>query len=178
MSLTGRSLDADTFLNNQVFQPKLVATIKRFFVRNSEILQSSPTNYDWEAIMRARRMSEIDTLVTARDYGHRDCWEHYHEASSSAYVDRIQRPYLAINSMDDPVTRYEGIPQAKFRRNPHTALALLKHGGHIGFFCGLRPKIWFLTPIVEFLDGVLISEKLKSAEALPPHVSLAHFDIL
>ncbi|KAJ2811937.1 hypothetical protein H4S07_001743 [Coemansia furcata] len=155
MSLTGRSLDADTFLNNNLYQPHLVATIKRFFQRNSEILQNSPTNYDWDAIMKATRMSQIDTLVTARDYGQRDCWEHYRAASSTPYVDGIRTPYLAINAMDDPVTRFEGIPQAKFRNNPHIALALLKHGGHLGFFCGLRPKIWYLTPLTEFFDAVL-----------------------
>ncbi|KAJ1669546.1 hypothetical protein GGF38_002176, partial [Coemansia sp. RSA 25] len=148
MSLTGRSLDADTFLNNKLFQPHLVATIKRFFQRNSKILQESPTNYDWDAIMSAKRMSQIDTLVTARDCAQRDCWEHYRAASSTPYVDGIRTPYLAINSMDDPVTRYEGIPQAKFRSNPCIALALLKHGGHLGFFCGLKPKIWYLTPVV------------------------------
>ncbi|KAJ2700040.1 hypothetical protein H4218_002286 [Coemansia sp. IMI 209128] len=155
MSLTGRSLDADTFLNNKLFQPHLVATIKRFFQRNSEILQNSPTNYDWDAIMKATRMSQIDTLVTARDSGQRDCWEHYRAASSTPYVDGIRTPYLAINSMDDPVTRYEGIPQAKFRSNPCIALALLRHGGHLGFFCGLKPKIWYLTPVTEFFNAVV-----------------------
>ncbi|KAJ2346048.1 hypothetical protein GGH92_003774 [Coemansia sp. RSA 2673] len=57
--------------------------------------------------------------------------------------------------MDDPVTRYEGIPQAKFKSNPYIALALLKHGGHLGFFCGLRPKIWYMTPVTEFFDAIL-----------------------
>ncbi|KAJ1900500.1 hypothetical protein LPJ66_001432, partial [Kickxella alabastrina] len=156
--IAGRSLDAHTLLNDRLFQPNLVATIKRVFKRNMDVIKAGAIPYDIDAIMKAKRMSELDNLITAKTYGHKDCWTYYKAASSTKYVDAIRTPYLALNSMDDPITPYEGIPIEKFRNNPFTALALAKHGGHLGFFTGLSPKIWYLHPVKEFFDALVVAK--------------------
>ncbi|KAJ2634275.1 hypothetical protein GGF40_004302 [Coemansia sp. RSA 1286] len=153
--VAGRSLDAKGFLNDNLFQPNLVATIKRVIKRNLEVIKASPINYDIDAIMRAKRMSELDNLITAKTYGHKNCWAYYKAASSTPYVDNIKTPYLAINSLDDPITPYKGIPMERFRSNPYVALALVKHGGHLGFFSGMDPKIWYLAHAKQFFDVLI-----------------------
>ncbi|KAJ2502631.1 hypothetical protein GGH96_000917 [Coemansia sp. RSA 1972] len=154
--VAGRALSAPGLLNDWLFQPNLMSTVKRLLRRNIDVIKSSPLNYDIDAIMKASRMSEIDNLVTARTYGHRDCWAYYRAASSVEYVEKIRKPFLAINAEDDPVTPISGVPKDKFAKNPHTALALVKHGGHIGFFTGVvSPKIWYLDPVAEFISAVL-----------------------
>ncbi|KAJ2132885.1 hypothetical protein GGH19_000840 [Coemansia sp. RSA 1807] len=154
--VAGRALSAPGLLNDWLFQPNLMATVKRLLRRNIDVIKSSPLNYDIDAIMKASRMSEIDDLVTARTYGHKDCWAYYRAASSVEYVEKIRKPFLAINAEDDPVTPISGVPKDKLANNPCTALALVKHGGHIGFFTGvMSPKIWYLDPVAEFVSAVL-----------------------
>ncbi|KAJ2713719.1 hypothetical protein H4R19_002105 [Coemansia spiralis] len=153
MELAGRAIDRPGLLNDHLFQRQLVATLKRLLVRHRELLTT--TAFDFDAMMRCGRLSEIDTLVTAKLYGFKDCWEYYRAASSGPWVASIRRPFLAINALDDPMAPAAGIPMAAFAANPHTAAALLAHGGHIGFYAGLPPRIWFLEPVAEFLDAVI-----------------------
>ncbi|KAJ1743891.1 hypothetical protein H4R22_002104 [Coemansia sp. RSA 1290] len=153
--VAGKAMNARGYFNDWLFQPNLMATIKRVIRRNLQVVQTSPLNYDIDAIMKAKRMMEVDNLVTARAYGHQDCWDYYKAASSAEFVDGIKRPFLAINAEDDPVTPVDGVPQGRFAKNPMTALALVKHGGHIGFFTGVTPRIWYIDPVVEFFQAVL-----------------------
>ncbi|KAJ2817153.1 hypothetical protein GGI24_005499, partial [Coemansia furcata] len=148
IALTGRQIDADTLLNNKVFLPLVVASQLRVVKRNYDMVKAHPAGFDMDALMNAKRISEIDTLVTAKSTGYKDCWEYYAAASTIPYLDRIQVPFLVINSMDDPMTPAHGLPKEKLMSNPHTALALVRYGGHLGFFSGVRPKIWYLTPAV------------------------------
>ncbi|KAJ2723126.1 hypothetical protein GGI07_002829 [Coemansia sp. Benny D115] len=154
LNVAGRSLDASNFLNDNMYQPNLVATMKRMISRNIDILQSGGVKYDVDAIMNSTRMSEIDYHFTCKRYGYSDCWSYYRDASSTAYVDSIRTPFLAINSLDDPITPSQGIPIDKITNNPFTALALTKYGGHLGFFTGLSAQIWYLHPVKQFFDSI------------------------
>ncbi|KAJ2255160.1 hypothetical protein GGI13_001755 [Coemansia sp. RSA 455] len=166
MTVTGRLLDADTFLNNNVFQPLVVASQLRVVKRNFDMIKSHPVGIDMDALLKAKRVSEIDTLVSIRVLGYKDCWELYESASTTQYVDRIRTPFLVINSMDDPVVPAHGLPVDKIRENPYTAVALVKHGGHLGFFSGVKPRSWYLTPVVEFLEAIASAAHQKHTEAL------------
>ncbi|KAJ2553601.1 hypothetical protein EV175_002885 [Coemansia sp. RSA 1933] len=159
IEVAGRALDRRGILNDHVFQPNLMATLKRLVTRNMDIFRSKYSDAEIEAIMQATRMSQLDDMVTAKVYGHSDCWEYYRAASSTPYVDAIVTPFLAINTENDPITPYAGIPVDKFETNPNIALVLARHGGHLGMFTGLRPSIWYLRPVAEFLDAVLRGSK-------------------
>ncbi|KAJ1731744.1 hypothetical protein LPJ61_002386 [Coemansia biformis] len=159
-SLTGRSMSKPGFLNDNVFQPAVMSTLKRTVMRNLDMIQSGTIKYDIDAIMKAKRVSELDNELTAKTYGFKDCWEYYAAGSTIESVDNIKRPFLDISACDDPITPAAGIPLARIEKNPYTAVALVEYGGHIGFFTGLSPRIWVLKPIAEFLDAALV----KSAE--------------
>ncbi|PIA18238.1 AB-hydrolase YheT [Coemansia reversa NRRL 1564] len=159
--VSGRALSAPGFFNDRLFQPNLMAAIKRVVSRNREIIQQSNPDFDIDAILKVGKLCDFDNLVTSRVYGHEDCWSYYKAASSTDFVDKITRPFLAINALDDPVTPFEGVPVDKFRSNPNTALVIVKHGGHIGFFTGVSPRAWFLSPVTEFLDAVLANDASK-----------------
>ncbi|KAJ2809542.1 hypothetical protein H4R20_000044 [Coemansia guatemalensis] len=155
MLITGRALSTPGFLNDRLFQPSLMATLRRVLERNIDMIKTSEVGYDIDAVLKAKRVSDVDDLITAKAYGFSDCWEYYKAASSSSSVDAIRRPFLAINAADDPITLIEGVPVDKFKQNPNTALAIVRHGGHIGFFSGINPRIWFIQPVAEFFDAVL-----------------------
>ncbi|KAJ2076939.1 hypothetical protein H4R24_005421 [Coemansia sp. RSA 988] len=156
MLITGRALSTPGFLNDKLFQPSLMATLRRVLERNIDMIKTSEVGYDIDAVLKAKRVSDVDDLITAKAYGFSDCWEYYKAASSSSSVDGIRRPFLAISAADDPISLIEGVPADKFKQNPSTALAIVKHGGHIGFFSGVSPSIWFMQPVAEFFDAVLV----------------------
>ncbi|KAJ2655666.1 hypothetical protein IWW48_005407 [Coemansia sp. RSA 1200] len=158
--IAGREMDKPGFLNDRVFQPNLMATLKRALKRNINVFKTKYSDSEFDAIMRVKRMSHFDNLVTCKEYGHADCWDYYRAASSTAYVDNITIPFLAINTEDDPVTPFRGVPVKKFQNNPNLALVQVKHGGHLGLFTGLlRPSIWYLQPVAEFLGAILSIKK-------------------
>ncbi|KAJ2337109.1 hypothetical protein GGI00_000441 [Coemansia sp. RSA 2681] len=153
MTLTGQMLDKDTLIFNKFVRPTAVASQLRLIKRNWDMIKS--LGLDMDAIMSAKRLSELDTLVTAKTLGFKDCWEAYAAGSTTQYVDRIRAPFLVINAADDPVVPAQGLPLDRIESNPYTAVALVKHGGHLGFFTGVVPRIWYLTPVVEFLQAVV-----------------------
>ncbi|KAJ2716060.1 hypothetical protein H4R19_000862 [Coemansia spiralis] len=154
-NLTGRAMSKPGFLNDRYFQPAIMGTLKRIVSRNLDIITSGSVKYDIDAIMGAKRVSELDTALAAKTYGFKDCWEYYSVASSVESVDNIRRPFLAIHARDDPITPAAGVPLDRFANNPHTAVAMLAHGGHLGFFEGLSARMWVLDPVAEFLAAAL-----------------------
>ncbi|KAJ2748504.1 hypothetical protein IWQ56_007444, partial [Coemansia nantahalensis] len=154
-SMTGRLMSKPGFLNDTFFQPALVAVAKRTVSRNLDMIRSGNVEYDIDAIMRAKRVSEVDDALTAKACGFKDCWEYYAACSAVDSVDSIRRPFLAINARDDPITPVAGVPIEKIENNPHTAAAIVDYGGHLGFFTGIPARIWFLDPVAEFLAAVL-----------------------
>ncbi|KAJ2778526.1 hypothetical protein H4R18_004552 [Coemansia javaensis] len=151
----GRAINAPGLLFDKFFQPALTGTIKRIVKRNQDIIQSGAITYDIDAIMRAKRVCDVDNALTARAYGFKDCWEYYAACSSTDFIERIRCPFLAINALDDPIALPEGLPMDQIAKNPRAAIALVAHGGHIGFFSGLSARMWHLQPVLEFLDAVL-----------------------
>ncbi|KAI8320540.1 AB-hydrolase YheT [Martensiomyces pterosporus] len=150
----GRSIDGEGLINRMVVQRDIVGKMQRYLKKHEEAFQSGHVQYDMDAIMKTTTMAQIGNLVPVKELGFNDVWEYYAYASSSRYIDNIAIPFLAINSIDDPVTTVEGIPIRKFGKNPNIALALVKHGGHLGFFTGVRPRIWYTAPVMEFFAAM------------------------
>ncbi|KAI8321334.1 AB-hydrolase YheT [Martensiomyces pterosporus] len=159
VGIAGRVLDEHTFLNDKIFQPNLMATVKRLVKRNEAMIQSGEIKYDMEKILATKRMKDFDQHFVAKSFGFSSCWEYYDATSSSPYVDKIAIPFLAINTLDDPTIPVRAVPIEKLKRNPNTSLVLVKHGGHLGFFSGLSPRIWYTKPVVEYFDAILKASK-------------------
>ncbi|KAJ2458833.1 medium-chain fatty acid ethyl ester synthase/esterase 2 [Coemansia sp. RSA 2424] len=147
------AMDSPSIFNDYVFNPNITKAIKRYVAKHQAAIQSGPIKYDFDAIRKATRMRQIDTLMTAPFGGFNSCDEYYEGASTVALVPSIQTPFLAINSRDDSCVPIEAIPISAFEANPYTALALVNNGGHLGFFTGLVPTIWYIDPVIEFLSA-------------------------
>ncbi|KAJ2887931.1 hypothetical protein IWW38_005036 [Coemansia aciculifera] len=147
--------DKHTIFNDYVFNPNLVKVFKRYLAKNQTAIQSGSIRFDFDAIYKATRIKQIDTLFNAPSAGFTSCDEYYAVASTAALVPKINTPFLAINSKDDPCVPVEAIPIDAFENNPYTALALVNKGGHLGFFTGLIPTIWYIDPVIEFMSAKL-----------------------
>ncbi|KAJ2892016.1 hypothetical protein IWW38_003381 [Coemansia aciculifera] len=141
--------------NDNVFQPTVASAFRRLASRNYNVLKASPIGYDMDSLVNVKNLFEFDSLTHTKTLNYKDCWEYYQNSSSVGLLGSIKTPYLAISTADDPVTRAESIPFHQFRDNPYTALALTKYGGHLGAFSGEEPKIWYLDPVAEFINGLL-----------------------
>ncbi|ORD93673.1 ABHD2 [Enterospora canceri] len=65
-----------------------------------------------------------------------------HQNSSEFYIEKIKKPFLFINAVDDPIIPEGVIPKQKILKNSMTGLITL-HGGHLGF------KSFFMTSTLE-----------------------------
>ncbi|KAG8954249.1 hypothetical protein FRC04_000472 [Tulasnella sp. 424] len=90
---------------------------------------------------------------------------YYAWAGSHHKVPGIRIPFLAINSLDDPIVAE--IPFKICSQNPWVCLVTTQHGGHLGWFEGgfqregTPPPRWIKKPVLEWLAGVMdILDKL------------------
>ncbi|EIW85205.1 AB-hydrolase YheT [Coniophora puteana RWD-64-598 SS2] len=85
-------------------------------------------------------------FATAGDY--------YAYASSHKVLGNVQIPFLAINSVDDPVVRE--IPVGS-ERSGWVTIAVTPQGGHLGWFEAndkwFEVKRWIRTPVMEWLKA-------------------------
>ncbi|KAJ2307519.1 hypothetical protein IWW55_000930 [Coemansia sp. RSA 2706] len=142
-------------INSLVFQPAFCIAARSYANKHRPAIQAGSANCDFVAINRAKSMHELDALLIAPVSGFSTCDEYYREASSAKLVPKIAIPYLAISSSDDPLFPLKSIPIDDIRANPWTALALVSHGGHLAFFTGLWPRLWYIDPVLEFLAATL-----------------------
>lgn len=85
---------------------------------------------------------------------------YYAWAGSHHKVPGIRIPFLAINSLDDPIVAE--IPFEICSQNPWVCLVTTQHGGHLGWFEGgllqregTPPQRWIKKPVLEWLAGAM-----------------------
>jgi uncharacterized protein len=81
--------------------------------------------------------------------------DYYRWASSHHHVKNIRTPFLAMNSLDDPIVREVPLPVPQ--EAGYVAIVVTEHGGHLGWFQrnkkeGFRAvERWIKAPIREWL---------------------------
>ncbi|PVZ97281.1 hypothetical protein BB558_001162 [Smittium angustum] len=142
-----------TLLNKYVYEPNLARGIMRSMKRHYDVLSTGDFTEKLDKLNMKSGMRDIDDLV-ATVFGYESRFHYYEEGSSKNFLDKVKVPLLCINSMDDPVCPPECIPKEEFSKNPHLVLALTNYGGHLGFFEGIYPEIWYKKPIAEFFKAI------------------------
>ncbi|KAJ2451085.1 hypothetical protein EV183_003857 [Coemansia sp. RSA 2336] len=153
--VSSAAINESNLLNNHVIQPAVMSTLMRAIRRASHLQVDPAWNLDVERIQQAKRLSELESELMVKISGYSSLDEYYEQSSSANLVDNIQTPFLAINALDDRITPPQGIPTDKFMANPNISLALVPHGGHLGFLTGIPPRIWFIKPIEEFVSAII-----------------------
>ncbi|PIA15718.1 AB-hydrolase YheT [Coemansia reversa NRRL 1564] len=155
LQVSSAAINESNLLNDYVIQPSVMSTLMRAIKRASHLQVDPLWNLDLQRVKGATRLCELEEELMVKIGGHRDLNDYYEKSSSFNYVDNIEVPFLAINSLDDRITPPQGIPMDKFLTNPNIALALVPHGGHLGFLTGVPPRIWFVKPIEEFVSAII-----------------------
>lgn len=86
--------------------------------------------------------------------------EYYAWSSAVDSLATIRVPFLALNSLDDPIVAEVPIHEAG--KNPYVALVVTKQGGHLGWFVGGgfagrgKPvRKWNVQPVCEWFEAIV-----------------------
>ncbi|HEX7719915.1 MAG TPA: alpha/beta fold hydrolase, partial [Woeseiaceae bacterium] len=124
--------------------------------------------FDWQRAMDSRSFAEFDDAVTAPLHGFASKDDYYDRCSSIHFLNRIERPTLIINALDDPFMSPEIIP-AESELSDSVTLEVSEHGGHVGFIDGgtpWRPHYYLPRRIIRFLESTL-SQSAEQSYAIP-----------
>jgi predicted alpha/beta-fold hydrolase len=112
---------------------------------------------DVAAALRARTFAEYDRFFTAPINGFADERDYWARASSGPYLERIRRPTLLINAVNDPFMPASCLPTAAVERSPWLEAAFVEQGGHVGFLDGpLGRSSWAERRALAFLARHLL----------------------
>ena len=107
--------------------------------------------------LAARTFFDFDDAVTAPIFGFDGAVDYYERCSSMRFLDRIRRPSLLIQALDDPFLPSRFDPHRMPLANPCLTPEFSRHGGHVGFVSG-RPwalDLWAERRAARFLAGCL-----------------------
>ncbi|NQV87606.1 MAG: hydrolase [Woeseiaceae bacterium] len=110
--------------------------------------------FDWRKAMNAKTFAGFDDAVTAPLHGFSGMQDYYDRCSATHFLDKIERPTLVINALDDPFMSPEVIPAAD-KLSDRITLEAAENGGHVGFVSGgtpWRPEFYLPGRLIEFLE--------------------------
>jgi predicted alpha/beta-fold hydrolase len=112
---------------------------------------------DVDAALRARTFTEYDRFFTAPINGFADERDYWTRASSAPYLERIRRPTLLINAVNDPFMPAACLPTAVVQGSRWLEAAFVAEGGHVGFLDGaLGRASWAERRALAFLARHLL----------------------
>ena len=112
---------------------------------------------DLAAVLRSRTFAQYDRLFTAPLNGFADERDYWARASSGPYLERIRRPTLLINAINDPFMPSESLPRAAVERSRWLEALFATQGGHVGFLDGpLGGSSWAERRALAFLRSHLL----------------------
>ncbi|NP_001080501.1 abhydrolase domain containing 3 [Xenopus laevis] len=123
-------------LNYLLFNYSLNKSLRRATEQHRHVIGKA-VNVDH--ILQSRSIREFDERYTSVVWGFPSCDDYYTQASPDFKLSHIRTPVLCLNAADDPFSPSAAIPVSKASSNPHVALLIPAHGGHIGFLEGLLP---------------------------------------
>ncbi|UKJ89980.2 hypothetical protein MACJ_003237 [Theileria orientalis] len=74
-------------------------------------------------------------------------------------IEYIKVPTLLLYSLDNPMFTLRDIDIFEVIKNPNIVYYISQRGGYSTFLSGIRPSIWFIGPVLEFLDEMSTKSK-------------------
>jgi predicted alpha/beta-fold hydrolase len=112
-------------------------------------LHPSRAAYDPNALLRLRTIRAYDEAVVAPMHGFCDAHDYYVNASSGPGLADITVPTLIVHSADDPMVPQDSVRPWLRNASPAVTVEWSEHGGHVGWFAGVRQSAWVRTWAVQ-----------------------------
>lgn len=127
--------------------------LKRMKTSIASKFNPDTASFNWIRVMESRSFMEFDDAITAPLHGFVDKDDYYDRCSAARFLDRVRRPALVIQALDDPFMAERGIPDES-RLSPFVTIEVSAAGGHVGFIQGgtpWRPHFYLPQRITGFL---------------------------
>lgn len=115
---------------NQVYMKNFVFDLtKKLKIK----AQQFPDLMEWENIKKVKNFDSLDDNFTAPLHGFTDRNDYYYKVSPARSIEKINRPVLIINSLDDPFLGEGCFPMEMASKNDFLHLETPKYGGHCAY---------------------------------------------
>lgn len=144
----------DRGFNRAVYTVSFLRTMKAKLRAKAHLYDGQ---IDVAAVLRSRTFTEYDRWFTAPLNGFADERDYWSRASSGPYLERIRRPTLLINAVNDPFLPGARLPVAAVAGSRWLEAAFVPEGGHVGFLDGpLGRSSWAERRALAFLRRLLL----------------------
>lgn len=140
----------------RIYNRGFVFKIRNFVAKNRQVFEQH--GFEVAKILRATTMHEIDLLLTSKAFGIENLPEYYYRESCIRVIPSINKPFLILNSKDDPIVPQYTIPIRECTKSTHVILALTERGGHMGFLGYSNYMTYAEEAAIEYIK--VISEEL------------------
>lgn len=134
---------------------KVASNLRNLFSKYEAHFKDDPRIY-WQCVFDNPKQQSLycfDSQVTAALGGFKSVEHYYLTQSSDQFVPRIRIPFVAFNSLDDPVASGACVPYDLIKSNPYCAMITTRTGGHLGWFepsAYFTKKRWIRKPVMEW----------------------------
>lgn len=138
---------------NWLYHAHFLSSLKARMQRKAVLF---PGQWNLSPLRSMKTITQFDDTYTARDGGYRDAADYYNRAGARHVMSDIAVPTLIITAQDDPFIPASMFETPGIRNNHHITLAMLRKGGHCGFFQKHRygeDRFWAENRIIEWLSS-------------------------
>jgi len=137
--------------------------LRHLKVKVAEKSERFPDVVSLQGYDKIRNFKQFDDRYTGPLHGYRDAEDYWHRCSSSAVLNKLRRPTLVVNALDDPF-----LASACYRRPSNASSNLLLEtplrGGHVGFIrWRLNRPLWSEYRALAFARSILKTAESKTA---------------
>lgn len=132
----------DVFRRYSLFLLITIITIKIILFRNSETFLKDHPHLNYQNIINAPTLAELDDALTRRIYGFDNVDTFYSESSCHLDLMNINNiPIFIIHALDDPIVPERALPKQHWREKDNVFVVLTPRGGHSGLNFYYSPKL-------------------------------------
>ncbi|MCE7979523.1 MAG: alpha/beta fold hydrolase [Nitrospira sp. NTP1] len=138
---------------NRFYHAHFLSSLKTRMQRKAALF---PGQWNLSPLRSMKTITQFDDTYTARDGGYRDASDYYNRAGARHVLCEIAVPTLIITAEDDPFIPASIFKTAGISNNRHITLAMLRNGGHCGFFQKRRygeDRFWAENRIIEWISS-------------------------
>lgn len=133
LSTCAQSLDQ---WKNKIYQIYFLTKLKQIIWEKAELFPKEFSRFQKNEFFRTIR--GYDDNVTAPLFGFKDSEDYYEQASTYKDLHKIQNHVAIVHSVDDPFVDSSDLQRTRNQLSSQLKVALLTHGGHVGFYQGLK----------------------------------------
>ena len=134
--------------NKKFYLNRFLKKLSRKIEAKEKLFPGVISHEDFDKI---KTFQDFDNRYTAPLHGFNNAEDFYERASSGPYIEKIQRPVLIVNALNDPFLPKSCFPFEVARTHSSIWLETPLTGGHVGFSLFGKEENWMEVRAFEFL---------------------------